>query len=88
LLLFQEQNILLFVDRNKTTEPYILFVDGKYPDHDELETGDRSRMKISRINTNKDLLLKKIEFLLNKALNLCRNGTIKINEVLSTNKEG
>jgi len=67
----------LWTDK-KTGEPYVLFVEGQYLEHDDLETGDRTRMKILRINPNKDLQVKKIELLLNKALNLYRNGTIKI----------
>jgi len=67
----------LWTDK-KTNEPYILLVEGKYLDHPELEEGKRSRMKIFRVNPNKDLPLYTIEQLLHDALNLYRNGTIKI----------
>ena len=67
----------LWTDK-KTDEPYILFVEGKYLDHPQLEVGKRSRMKIFRIDPNKDLPMATIESLLNKALDLYRNGTIKI----------
>lgn len=67
----------LWVDK-KTDEPYILFVEGKHLDHPKLEVGKRTRMKIFRINPNKDIPINTIELLLNKALNLYRNGTIKI----------
>lgn len=67
----------LWIDK-KTNEPYILFVEGKYLDHAALEVGDRSRMKILRINPNKDFPLQLIVLLLNDALNLYRNGTILI----------
>ena len=67
----------LWTDK-KTNEPYILLVEGKHLDHPELEEGNRSRMKIFRINPEKDLPLQTIELLLNNALNLYRNGTIKI----------
>jgi len=67
----------LWTDK-KTHEPYILFVEGKLLAHPELEAGDRSRMKIFRINPNKDLPLGTILLLLNKALDLYRNGTIEI----------
>ena len=66
----------LWTDK-KTDEPYILFVEGKHIDHPALETGDRARMKIYRVDPNKDLPLKTINTLLNSALNLYRDGVIK-----------
>ena len=69
----------LWTDK-KTEEPYILMVEGKYLDHPELEEGDRSRMKILRVNSNKDFPIKTIKSILEKALDLYRNGTIKIKE--------
>lgn len=63
---------------SKTNEPYILFVEGKLLNNPELETGKRSRMKILRINPTEDLPLALIESLLNEALDLYRNGIIKI----------
>ena len=44
----------LWTDK-KTDEPYILMVEGKHLSHPELEAGNRSRMKIFRINPNKDI---------------------------------
>jgi hypothetical protein len=67
----------LWIDK-KTNEPYILFVEGKYLDHPKLEVGGRSRMKIVRIDPNKDLPIDLIELLLNTALDLYKNGTITI----------
>lgn len=67
----------LWVDK-KTKEPYILFVEGKHLDHPKLEAGKRARMKIFRINPNTDIPINTIELLLNTALGLYRNGTIKI----------
>lgn len=67
----------LWTDK-KTDEPYILMVEGKYLDHPELEAGDRSRMKIFRVSPNKDLPIKTIENILQKALELYRTGTIKL----------
>ena len=56
---------------------YMLFVEGKYLDHPALETGKRTRMKIFRINPNKDLPIQTIEWLLRNALDLYRKGKIK-----------
>ncbi len=39
----------LWTDK-KTDEPYILLVEGELLDHPQLEAGDRSRMKILRVN--------------------------------------
>lgn len=65
----------LWIDK-KIHEPYILFVEGNYLNFPELETGSRSRMKILRINPAKDLPLETINKILNKALDLYRNGVI------------
>lgn len=67
----------LWTDK-KTYEPYILMVEGKYIDHPELEAGNRSRMKIFRVNPNEDLPIRTIENILQKALDLYRTGTIKL----------
>lgn len=69
----------LWTDK-KTDEPYILMAEGKHLDHPKLEEGKRSRMKIFRVNPNKDLPIKTIETILQKALNLYRTGVIKIKE--------
>ncbi|WP_347922226.1 DUF1801 domain-containing protein [Pontimicrobium sp. SW4] len=62
----------------KTNEPYILFVEDQHLNHKKLETGTRNRMKILRINPNKDIPIQTIELLLNNALDLYRNGTIAV----------
>ena len=67
----------LWTDK-KSGEPYILMVEGKHLNHPGLETGNRSRMKIFRINPTKDIPVKSIEILLNKALDLYRSGEISI----------
>ncbi|WP_366183764.1 DUF1801 domain-containing protein [Flavobacterium ovatum] len=67
----------LWTDK-KTDEPYILMVEGKYLDHPQLEQGDRSRMKILRVNPNADLDLKTIEDVLQIALNLYKTGIVKL----------
>jgi hypothetical protein len=66
----------LWTDKKKNT-PYILFVEGKYLEHPQLEKGSRSRMKVFNVDPDKDLPLKTIELLLNKALDLYRTGTIQ-----------
>ena len=63
----------LWIDK-KTDEPYILMVEGKYLDHPELEEGDRTRMKIFRVDPSRDLPIKIIENILQKALDLYRKG--------------
>ncbi|WP_436515899.1 DUF1801 domain-containing protein [Ekhidna sp. To15] len=67
----------LWVDK-KSNQPYILFVEGKHLDHPNLETGTRARMKILRFNSSADLPIKTIIQLLNQAIDLYRNGVIKI----------
>lgn len=69
----------LWTDK-KTDEPYIIMVEGKYLDHPKLEEGDRSRMKIFRVDPNKDLPIKTIERILQTALDLYKSGVIKIKE--------
>ena len=69
----------LWTDK-KTDEPYMLMVEGKYLDHSKLEEGNRSRMKIFRVNPNKDLPIKTIESILQKALELYRSGIIKLKD--------
>lgn len=66
----------LWVDK-KTDEPYILFVEGKYLNHPQLEAGSRSRMKIFRVDPNQDLPLEVIKEFLNDALELYTSGKIK-----------
>ncbi|MBK7681825.1 MAG: DUF1801 domain-containing protein [Bacteroidetes bacterium] len=69
----------LWTDK-KTDEPYLLLVEGKLLDHPKLEQGDRSRMKIFRVNPNKDIPIKTIESILQKALDLYRSGKIKLSK--------
>ncbi len=57
----------LWTDK-KTGEPYILVADGKLFDMPELEQGKRSRMKIFRVDPEKDLPLEMIRLILNKVL--------------------
>ena len=69
----------LWTDK-KTDEPYILMVEGKYLNHSKLEEGSRSRMKILRVNPDKNLHIKTIEGILQNALDLYRKGIIKLND--------
>ena len=69
----------LWTDK-KTDQPYMLMVEGKYLDHPELEKGERSRMKIFRVNPNQDLPVKTIEDIIQKALDLYRTGIIKLKD--------
>lgn len=65
----------LWTDK-KTGEPYILFVEGNHLEYPELETGSRARMKIFRVNPDKDIPLAVVTRLLQAALNLYRNGIV------------
>ncbi|MBD8487125.1 DUF1801 domain-containing protein [Echinicola sp. CAU 1574] len=67
----------LWTDK-KTNEPYLLMVEGKHLEHPKLETGNRSRMKIFRVKPTEDLPLGDIVEILGQALDLYKNGVIKI----------
>ena len=62
----------------KTDHPYILMVEGKLLDHPMLQTGDRARMKILPVDPTKDLPIDTIKHVLNMALDLYRNGVVKV----------
>lgn len=59
----------LWKDR-KTDHPYFLMVDGKHLDHPKLEAGDRKKMKILRVDPNKDLEVEVITEVLSSAIQL------------------
>jgi Domain of unknown function (DU1801) len=63
----------------KLGQPYIGFVEGKRLAYPFLIQEKRSRMKIMLIDANEDLPLETIEMLIKEALDLYRNGTIKVN---------
>jgi hypothetical protein len=67
----------LWTDK-KTDEPYLLLVEGKHLDYPELEEGDRSRMKILRIDPQQDLPVKTIASILQAALDLYRKEILSI----------
>lgn len=69
----------LWTDK-KTDKPYLLMVEGKYLDSSQLEEGDRTRMKIFRVDPDTDLPIKTIVSILQQALDLYRKGIIKIKE--------
>lgn len=75
---FKQKGFCYLWTDKKTDEPYILFVEGKYLDHPALEVGGRSRMKILSVNPDKDLPIRTIETILQKALDVYRNGIVKI----------
>ena len=72
----QKMFCYLWTDK-KTDEPYILMVEGKLLTHRRLEAGDRSRMKIFRVDPNANLPVKTIETILQMALDLYRKGVVK-----------
>lgn len=57
----------LWTDK-KSHEPYILFVDGILISHSALEQGNRSRMKILRVNPVKNIPINIIQVVLAKAM--------------------
>ena len=67
----------LWIDK-KTKDPYILMVEGKHLHHPQLEKGNRLRMKIFRVNPNTDLPRDTIELILHQALELYRQGIIRV----------
>ncbi len=69
----------LWTDK-KSTYPYILMVEGKHLIDPALKQDNRKRMKVFNVNPNKDLPIKTIESILQKALNLYKRGVIKIKE--------
>lgn len=62
----------------KTSGPYLLLVEGNHLHHPDLETGDRKRMKIFRVNPKIDLPISTINDVINQALDLYRNNIIPI----------
>lgn len=58
--------------------PFLGMVEGKHLIHPELQFENRSRIKIMLIDPKKDLPIRKMHEILNKALNLYKSGIIKI----------
>ncbi|MGO4772918.1 DUF1801 domain-containing protein [Flavobacterium sp. W22_SRS_FK3] len=62
----------------KLKQPYIGIVEGKHFDEPYLIPEARSRMKIMLFNADEDLPLEQIKFVIQKALNLYKSGSIKV----------
>ncbi|UUF13404.1 MULTISPECIES: DUF1801 domain-containing protein [Flavobacterium] len=62
----------------KLKQPYIGIVEGKHFEESFLIQEKRSRMKIMMFNSEEDLPLEKIEFVIQKAINLYKSGIIKV----------
>ncbi|HMT27878.1 MAG TPA: DUF1801 domain-containing protein [Bacteroidia bacterium] len=67
----------LWIDK-KTEEPYLLWVEGKHLTHSKLETGTRTRMKILRVNPNRNIPVQNITAILKKAIALYQTGIVKM----------
>lgn len=65
------KKILFYLWKDKKTqEPYVLVADGHKLEHPKLEKGNRSRMKILKIDPNKDLPLRELNEVFALALQL------------------
>ncbi len=74
-----QKKIFCYLNMDKKIDkPYILIVEGKHLSHTELEQGNRTRMKILRIQPDADLPINTIQKILNDALDLYRNGIIPV----------
>ncbi len=67
----------LWIDK-KTHKPYLAIYEGKLVKHPALEWGNRTRIRVLPIDPTKDLPMSTIKDILDQALNLYRNGTIKV----------
>ncbi|WP_304235042.1 DUF1801 domain-containing protein [Jiulongibacter sediminis] len=66
----------LWTDK-KSGLPYLLMVEGEHLNHPKLEEGSRKRMKVFYVNPEADLPIDDIQSILQKALNLYRNGVVQ-----------
>lgn len=64
--------------QQKSGLPYIGFVEGKLLEHPQLVTEKRARMKIFLLDAQIDLPVEVIHTLLTEALDIYRNGIVKI----------
>jgi hypothetical protein len=70
---YKKKMFCYFWKDKKTQEPYVGICRGNEIDHPLLETGNRKRMKILRINCNEDLDLKSIQEIFTQAISLYSN---------------
>ena len=77
---YKEKMFCYLWHHTKYKQPYIGFVEGNRFNEPFLIREKRSRMKIMLIDPNQDLPVKTIKTMLKKALDLYKNGTIKIKE--------
>jgi hypothetical protein len=70
----------LWTDR-KTGAPYILFADGNRIEHDLLQVGTRSRMKILPVDPSKDLPADAISWILRMALTVSAGGATNTTKI-------
>ena len=61
-------------------QPYLGIVEGHHFNNPELRTEKRSRMKIMLFDQNKDLPIATLEAILQKAIDLYKNGEIKLHK--------
>lgn len=69
----------LWIDKN-TQEPYVLFVEGRLLDFPDLVQGKRAKMKTFLVDSNADLPIDRLDLILKAALDLYRNGFIKVKD--------
>jgi hypothetical protein len=69
---YKKKPFCYFWKDKKTQEPYLGIVRGNEMDHPLLEAGDRTRIKIFRVNPNEDIDVKSVQEILYKAMTLYR----------------
>ena len=67
---YKKKMFCYFWKDKKTKEPYIGIVRGNEMEHPQLESGDRKRIKIYRINPSKDIDINTVLEILKNAMSL------------------
>lgn len=68
------KKILCYLWKDKETgEPYLLIADGNQIDHPALESGNRARMKVLRVNPNADIDVKSIHEVLQLGIDFLKS---------------
>ncbi len=67
----------LWVEKS-TGMPYIGFVEGKHLHASNLIQEERARMKVIKVNPNEDIDIENIRSIVTQAIDLYKNGIIKI----------